>query len=163
MEFLSSVWRGGRGRLRRPAPSALVALAACATLAGCGADVRGEQDRGAAASAEESTAGLRELQELPPGVTPGMVARGEEVFAGDGICYNCHGPAGRGIPQLGADLTDDAWVHVDGSYESLVRIVREGVLSETSSSGMPMPPRGGARLSDEDVRAVAAYVWTLSR
>jgi hypothetical protein len=26
-----------------------------------------------------------------------------------------------------------------------------------------MPPRGGANLKDEQVRAVAAYVWSLSR
>lgn len=102
-------------------------------------------------------------QELPEGVTPAMVRRGETVFGGDGICYNCHGPEGRGIPQLGADLTDAEWIHVDGSYASLIRIIGSGVPSEASSSGMPMPPEGGGRLSEADVRALAAYVWTLSR
>jgi hypothetical protein len=29
-------------------------------------------------------------------------------------------------------------------------------------SGVPMPPRGGAPLSDSDVNAVAAYVWAIS-
>ena len=102
-------------------------------------------------------------QELPEGVTPAMVARGRTLFADDALCYNCHGADGRGIPQLGANLTDGEWLHVDGSYAALVRLVREGVPSEESSVGMPMPPGGGARLREEDIRAVAAYVWTLSR
>lgn len=103
------------------------------------------------------------LQELPEGVTPQMVARGDSLFHGGGFCYTCHGGDGAGLPRLGSDLTDDEWRYTDGSYEGIVERVRQGVSSEASSSGLPMPPRGGARLSDAQVRAVAAYVWILSR
>jgi mono/diheme cytochrome c family protein len=31
-----------------------------------------------------------------------------------------------------------------------------------SKSGVPMPAKGGGSISDDDVKAVAAYVYTLS-
>lgn len=102
-------------------------------------------------------------QELPPGVTGEMVARGQEIYGGSGFCYTCHGADGQGVPQLGSDLGDDEWLHTDGSYEGIVERIRSGVTAEASAEGVPMPPRGGGRLSDEQVRAVAAYVWVLSR
>ena len=38
------------------------------------------------------------------------VARGGKLFAG--VCAACHGPDGKGNPQLGApDLTDDYWLY----------------------------------------------------
>jgi mono/diheme cytochrome c family protein len=36
------------------------------------------------------------------------------------------------------------------------------VPKEKAKSGIPMPPKGGATISDEDVKAVAAYVYSLS-
>lgn len=102
-------------------------------------------------------------QELPDGVTQEAVDRGRSLFRGDGFCYNCHGRNGRGIPNLGSDLSDDAWIYLDGSLEGLMTVIRDGVAAEESTTGIPMPPMGGARLSPEQVRALAAYVWTLSR
>lgn len=102
-------------------------------------------------------------QELPEEVTREAVQQGERLFGGDGFCHTCHGPDGGGIPNLAPDLSDGAWIHVDGSLEELTAVVREGVPAERSTTGIPMPPRGGASLSPEQVRAVAAYVWTLSR
>lgn len=116
--------------------------------------------RGAALEADRRPDGF---QELPEGVTGEMVAEGEDLYGGAGFCYTCHGADGRGVPQLGADLTDDDWTHTDGTYEAIVQRVRSGVSAEASTVGVPMPPRGGGRLSDEQVRAVAAYVWVLSR
>lgn len=103
------------------------------------------------------------VQELPEGVTAAMVARGDSIYHGPGFCYTCHGADGRGVPNLGADLTDSEWKHTDGSFEGIVSRVTSGVSAEKSTSGVPMPPKGGARLSEEQVRAVAAYVWTLGR
>lgn len=102
-------------------------------------------------------------QDLPDGVTRETVERGREIYGEQGFCYTCHGRQGGGIAELGSNLADDAWVHVDGSLEELVSVIREGVPAEASSTGVPMPPRGGARLTAEQVRAVAAYVWVLSR
>ena len=102
-------------------------------------------------------------QDLPAGVSAQTVARGDTIFHGSGFCYNCHGSDGGGMAQLGGNLTDATWRHNDGSFEGLVQVINAGVSAERSSSGVPMPPRGAARLSGDEVRAVAAYVWLLSR
>lgn len=131
---------------------------------GEGEERGGLQDRGRLATARAAERPSSEtLQELPPGVTPEMVEEGGRIFVGSGFCHNCHGPNARGLPQLGSDLTDGGWQHTDGSYEGLVERIGAGVPAERSGSGVPMPPGGGARLTPEQLRAVAAYVWTLSR
>lgn len=107
--------------------------------------------------------GTAAAQELPPGVTAETVERGRQLYLGDGFCHTCHGRDGRGLPDLGAGLTGGDWNYSDGSLEGLEEVIQEGVLAETSSTGIPMPPRGGAGLSPEEVRALAAYVWSLSR
>jgi len=98
---------------------------------------------------------------LPAGVTAEMLVKGKELFQGAGLCMACHGVDGKG--SVGPDLTDTTWLHHKGSYEEIVAQVIKGVPEEESKTGTPMPPRGGSALSDEQVRAVAAYVWSLSR
>lgn len=98
---------------------------------------------------------------LPEGVTAEMVEAGRAVYSGPGICATCHGPNGAGVPGLGSNLTDGEWLHSDGSVEGIAATVTEGVSAAQSSSGVPMMPRGGSSINDEQVRAVAAYVWTL--
>jgi mono/diheme cytochrome c family protein len=100
---------------------------------------------------------------LPEGVTMEMVNQGKEVYAGAGLCYVCHGAEGQGMPGLGANLTDEEWTHGDGSFDALVETVMNGVDSGASTTGTAMPAKGGSGISDEQVREVAAYVWTLSR
>ena len=148
--------------------SVLVALG----LAACGGDAgNGEQaaETPGAAPAQaqpapeaEATTGAAP-QELPEGVTAEMIEEGEAVFTGAGICSSCHGPAGEGVPNLGADLTDDEWLHSDGSYEGISESVINGVTAQESSSGIPMPAKGGTAITDEQAKAVAAYVWALSQ
>jgi mono/diheme cytochrome c family protein len=98
---------------------------------------------------------------LPTGITPAMVAQGKKLFGGDGLCFSCHGPEARGL--VGPDLTDATWLTGKGTFEEIVTRIQEGVPAGKSRSGVVMPPRGGANLKDEQVRAVAAYVWSLSR
>lgn len=101
-------------------------------------------------------------QELPDGVTPELVERGRRLFHGAGACTTCHGDDARGVPNLGSDLTDREWLQGDGSFAFLVESIRCGVPAEVAEAGVPMPPRGGVRLTPEQTRALAAYVWTLS-
>jgi len=100
---------------------------------------------------------------LPLGVTAAMIADGAKLFTGQGICQACHGPQGKGIPNLGADLTDAAWRHGDGSYDKILETITQGVDPSKSSTGAAMPPKGGSNLSEDQLKAVAAYVWSLSR
>jgi cbb3-type cytochrome c oxidase subunit III len=97
---------------------------------------------------------------LPPGVTPELIEQGRAIFSGVGGCANCHGADARGL--LGPDLTDDEWWHAKGSYLELVTQILNGVPLEESTSGTAMAPRGGSEISEEEVMAAAAYVWTLS-
>jgi cbb3-type cytochrome c oxidase subunit III len=97
---------------------------------------------------------------LPPGVTPQMVERGATVFRDEGLCAKCHGPQAGGY--LGPNLTSPDWWHAEGSYLALIRQILVGVPADQSISGAVMAPRGGTNISDEDVQAAAAYVWTLS-
>ena len=153
----------------------LVALVAIG-LSACGGDAsangNGETADAAPAQAQvtaaETDADMAETadamtQELPEGVTPAMVEEGKGIYNGAGICMSCHGATGEGIPNLGANLTDDEWLHIDGSYESIVQNILEGVTAQQSSSGVPMPAKGGTAITDDQVNAVAAYVWTLSQ
>ncbi len=98
---------------------------------------------------------------LPEGVTPDMVEAGLSVFHETGICYTCHTQGGQGGP-LGPDLTDDVWLNIDGEYESIVELVNTGVPQPVEYPGA-MLPTAGMPLTDDQVRAVAAYVYVLSR
>ena len=99
---------------------------------------------------------------LPEGVTVAMAEEGQEIFNGaTGICFTCHLREGQGGP-LAPSLTDDVWLNIDGKYESIVKIIIDGVPQPKEHPGL-MQPRAGRPLTDEQVRAVAAYVFTLSR
>jgi mono/diheme cytochrome c family protein len=109
------------------------------------------------------TAAAQTPDSLPAGVTPLMVRNGQLLYEGPGLCTSCHGPTGRGVAHAGADLTDSVWIHVDGSFESILRVIAGGVLKAHSSTGAPMPERGASRLTENQLRAIAAYVWTFRR
>ena len=97
---------------------------------------------------------------LPAGVTPALVAEGQRIFSGPGVCYAGHGQDASG--GMGPSLADTLWIHSKGEYDRIVATILEGVTREQSKSGIMMPPRGGSAISDADIRAVAAYVWSLS-
>jgi cytochrome c oxidase cbb3-type subunit III len=90
---------------------------------------------------------------------PVLVARGDTVYHGPGNCYACHGSKATGA--VGPNLTDAEWIHSKGTYEEIVAQILKGVPKEEAKSGIPMPPKGGSTISDGDVKAVAAYVYSL--
>lgn len=117
----------------------------------------------ALAAMATASAAAQGATDLPDGVTKDMVAEGQKLFAGQGLCQVCHGAAAKGIPGLGANLTDKEWLHSDGSYTGILESIVNGVSADKSSTGSVMPPRGGSALSDKQMKAVAAYVWSVSR
>jgi cytochrome c oxidase cbb3-type subunit III len=96
----------------------------------------------------------------PAGVTPEAIAKGDSIFHGPGNCYACHGTNAQGV--VGPNLTDAEWIHGDGSYDFIVATVTSGIPKEQSKSGIMMPPKGGSTITDEQVKQVAAYVYSLS-
>jgi mono/diheme cytochrome c family protein len=135
------------------------------SLVACSGGEAGSQEAASGAMAETEAAAAEggQQMELPEGVTMEMVSQGEQVYGGPGLCYVCHGPEGQGMSGLGANLTDDEWIHGDGSFESIAETVMNGVDSSVSTTGTAMQPKGGSGITDEQVRQVAAFVWTLSR
>jgi mono/diheme cytochrome c family protein len=98
------------------------------------------------------------------GASPQMIALGDSIFHGQvagGTCTACHGQDAKGTP-VGPNLTDGEWLNTDGTLEGIVKVVTNGV-PQPKQAPAPMPPKGGATLSDEQVRAVAAYVLSLSQ
>lgn len=165
----------------------MAALALCATLAGCGLvedtldanwlpDVgydktpyrtRDAIPRPAAPDPPPAVAligaGGGEVPVLaaasaPAGVTQEMVEEGARLYGS--TCSACHGPAGAGTP-AGPSLNDASWIHISGAFDEIVSLIQTGVPTPREFPA-PMPPLGGGNFDDEQVRAIAAYVFALT-
>jgi mono/diheme cytochrome c family protein len=99
------------------------------------------------------------VAQAPAAVTPAVIAQGDSIFHSKGNCYACHGANAQGA--VGPNLTDAEWIHSDGSYDAIVKQVTTGVTKEESKSGIAMPAKGGSSITDDEVKAVAAYVYSL--
>jgi cbb3-type cytochrome c oxidase subunit III len=95
-----------------------------------------------------------------PAGDPAAIAAGDSIFHKTGNCYACHGANAQGL--VGPNLTDSTWIHGDGSYDFIVATVTKGIPKEESKSGIVMPPKGGSTITDDQVKQVAAYVYSLS-
>ena len=101
----------------------------------------------------------------PADVTPANVALGDSIF-NNGSCQNCHGKLGVGGVRAPA-LDGKKWLQLKtGSFEEIVGIITTGVpltAVKDSTHKRAMNPRGGrANLTDPQITAVAAYVYTLT-
>lgn len=105
-------------------------------------------------------AAAQEKAAAPAGVTPAAIAAGDSIYHKAGLCYACHGTNAEGA--VGPNLTDAEWLHGDGSYDNIVATITAGVPAEKAKKGIPMPPKGGSSITDDEVKAVAAYVYSLS-
>lgn len=95
-------------------------------------------------------------------ITPQMVAVGDSIYHGQaagGICFTCHGPGAKGTPTA-PDLTDQQWINGDGTLDFIANTVRNGV-PQPKQFPVPMPAFGQS-FTEEQIRAVAAYVYALS-
>ena len=114
----------------------------------------------AAALLAAGPAAAQEKAAAPAGVTPAAIAQGDSIFRTKGLCYACHGTNAEGT--VGPNLTDAEWLHGDGSYDFIVATVTSGIPAEKAKKGVPMPPKGGSAITEDEVKAVAAYVYSLS-
>jgi mono/diheme cytochrome c family protein len=108
-------------------------------------------------------AGAAAALPVPEGATRDMVALGNRIYhgqVGDAACIGCHGDRGQGST-LGPNLTGGKWLWSDGSLAGIAKTITDGV-SQPKQFRSPMPPMGGAELTPDQVKAVAAYVWAIS-
>ncbi len=97
-------------------------------------------------------------------ISASLVALGDSIFHGKaagGACLMCHGADGKGTPGLAPNLTDAKWLNGDGTLAFIANTVQKGVANPKEGPA-PMPPMGGSQLTPEQVRAVAAYVYSLT-
>ncbi len=119
------------------------------------------------AAAQQQIAGPpRDADVSANAITPAMIALGDSIFHGKaagGACFMCHGADAKGTPGLAPNLTaKKKWLDSDGTYASITSTVRHGV-PDPKEGPSPMPPMGGANLTPDQVRAVAAYVYSVSQ
>jgi cytochrome c oxidase cbb3-type subunit 3 len=70
------------------------------------------------------------------------------------VCAACHGADGKGNQAIGApNLSDKIWLHGYGE-EAIIAMVNKGKLN--------VMPAQNARLSEDQIKVVASYVWSLS-
>jgi len=115
---------------------------------------------GVVAALHAAPAAAQAKPAAPAAVTPAAIAAGDSIFHKSGNCYACHGANAQGL--VGPNLTDAEWVHGDGSFDMVVATVTKGITKEESKTGVTMPAKGGATLTDDQVKQVAAYVYSLS-
>ena len=117
------------------------------------------------------TAGACHRASLQPYVEDGPPFSAETIAAGDSIyhlasCVQCHGQDASGSTN-GPSLRGPVWKNTTGSFGDIVRIINTGVPQRQimdPAYRLPMPARGGVPvLSNVDIRAIAAYVYSISR
>ncbi len=100
---------------------------------------------------------------VPQGATAATVALGDRIYHGEvggAGCVGCHGADAAGSP-LGPSLTSGKWLWSDGSYAGLLKTIKDGVPNPKNYRS-PMPAMGGAQLTPDQLKAVAAYIWAIS-
>jgi mono/diheme cytochrome c family protein len=135
----------------------LVVPLLCGMLAGCeAAGEAGPESEGTGEQIADAS-GVAAAAAVPSGVDADAVEKGRELFL---PCAVCHGLNGRGN-QLGPSLRDPEWIHITGTLEEIERVIRDGVASPEGYP-VPMVPMGGGDFDDEELRAVASYVYAIS-
>jgi mono/diheme cytochrome c family protein len=162
---------------RRRVRGAACLLPAAALLAGCEPGAEGGFDRVAYRGEPEvpavahpdppavtpgttvgATAARIVATNLPQGITQAMVDAGQDQFGT--VCAACHGQGGVGSP-AGPPLNDATWLNISGQYPEIITIINSGVANPRQYPGV-MPPKGGGSFDDQQVAAIAAYVYALS-
>jgi len=142
-----------------PAVASLALLLLSAACGGGEGGTPGDSPEGEAAEAPPAAAASFD----PATITPAMLALGDSLFhglIGATSCQACHGADGAQAT-VAPNLTDAEWLHSDGSWEGIFNTVKSGVSTPKQFTSM-MPPWGGVPMTDDQTRAVAAYVYRLS-
>lgn len=89
------------------------------------------------------------------------IRQGQTFFSG--TCFACHGFDARGIPGLGKNLVESAFIH-DMSDADLLAFIIEGrnINDPLNTTGVAMPARGGnPSLTDDQLMSIIAYLRSL--
>ena len=103
----------------------------------------------------------------PAAVTEANIAIGDSLFnTNNAPCQRCHGQKGVGATN-GPSLVTGPWLQSTGSFDEIVATITNGVPRASikdATRRFQMNPRGGPmNLTDAQVQAISAYVWSISR
>lgn len=102
---------------------------------------------------------------VPDSVTAERVVAGSELYNG-GSCAACHAVGGRGVGPRAPNLSDVEWLHSEGDFDGIFEAIFWGVPKDRMKAVTPRPfemhPRGGMTIDREQMKALAAYVWTVA-
>ncbi len=103
----------------------------------------------------------------PAAGTNAPTAAGDATHGGElytATCATCHGPDARGLPNLGKDLVDSAYMDAtsDTDLVAFLKVGRDAA-DPQNTTGVAMPPKGGnPALTDVDLADIVAYLRELS-
>lgn len=89
------------------------------------------------------------------------VAQGQTQFRK--TCATCHGQNAEGMPRLGKDLHNNAFVQSKSEAE-LIQFLKEGrpATHPDNTRGVDMPPKGGnPAITDEELRLIVGYLRSI--
>jgi len=135
--------------------SAALVLGACKGDAAPRAGGAGKAAGGAAAGKPVAAA---PVGTLPQGVARDVGEKGRDLYLA--ACVMCHGESAGGTA-LGPSLTDATWLSGTGAFEEITAVTRDGVATPREFP-VPMPARGDGHFTDEQIRAVAAYTYSIA-
>ena len=101
-----------------------------------------------------------------PTTAPTATPAGDPVAGKDAYlktCIACHGPEGKGVPNLGKDLTTSEFVSSKTDAE-LVAFLKTGRPSTDplNTTKVDMPPKGGnPALTDQDLLNIVAFLRSI--
>ncbi|MFQ5943914.1 MAG: c-type cytochrome [Anaerolineales bacterium] len=96
-----------------------------------------------------------------PAYSAEMIAEGDTLF--QQTCFACHGSDGKGLPNLGKDLTTSEFVKSSTDAE-LLAYVLEGRTADDplNTTGVAMPPKGGFDfLTNDDINSIIAFMRSI--
>lgn len=95
--------------------------------------------------------------------TSGNATKGKTLFGG--TCGSCHGPAAKGLPGLGKDLTTSAFVKSQNDKQ-LMDFIKKGrpAGDPANTTNVDMPPKGGnPALTDVNLNDIISFIRTVNQ
>jgi disulfide bond formation protein DsbB len=96
-------------------------------------------------------------------MSEGDPVAGETAF--QSTCAACHGQDGKGLPNLGKNMTTSEFIagSTDAELLAFVKVGRP-IGDPANTTGVDMPPKGGnPALTDEDILNIISYIRTLPK
>lgn len=127
-------------------------------LAACGG-----KDEPTATPAPTATSAAASATTVPVPAAKGDATQGKASFSM--TCAACHGPEGKGVKNLGKDMTVSTFI-AGKSDDELMAFIKTGrpVDDPLNTTGVLMPPKGGnPAMKDEELLNIIAFIRTINK